>query len=274
MKLEAVLPAHCHARAQRLLAEVTLIRDEMGRGEDGRPAPEITGAQPREVYFEALVAWRKSQRLAEELGVHAARTAPAAPVLRELSPGHVLQLLDAVLATTDAIKQRLAIPETAAEPAIEPARQPSDVLAAVVRVNRELSRALERPFTPSDVYGAVALASTYATRLGAAVDPVELKRRTRPADCYARLESCLEKVNQLIVKAGQQALVARGTPKDIVPGDVYDLASLVVGELAFLHSLSATAAPVHAFEPGAAGHVLPAHVDQLARTLEGQLAKL
>jgi len=274
MKLEDIQPAHCYARAQRLLAEVTLIRDEMGRNEDGRPVPEITGAQPREVYFETLAAWSKVQRLSSELGLQMVRAAPPSPSLREVRPGHVLQLLDTVVAAIDGVKRRLDISETSTEPAIESSRQPSDVLATVIRINRELSRALERPFTPTDVYRTVALASTYAVRLGAVADLAPFVRRRKPSDCYARLEACLAKVTELVGKQGQTALAARGTPKEIVPGDVYDMASLVLGELAYLHAMSSAAAAVHAFEPGSAGRVLPAHVDQLARTLEAQLATI
>lgn len=274
MKLEDVQPAHCYARAQRLLAETVSIRDEMGRAEDGRPSPEITGAQPREVYFEALDAWRKVHRLAEEIGVSSLATLPPAPALREVRPGHVLGVIDGVLATVGEIRQRLGITEAAKEPAIESSRQPSDVLLTMIRVNRELSRCLERPFAPRDVFETVALASAYATALGASVPVAELVRKKKPADCYARLEACLDKVTALIRKKGESALEERGTPKEVVPGDVYDLASLVLGELAFLHALTPNAAPVHAFEPAPSGHRLPAHVDQLARTLEAQLGKL
>lgn len=274
MKLEDVKPADCYARAQRLLAETAMIRDEMGRTEDGRPSPEITGAQPREVYFEALDAWRKVHRLAEEIGVSSLATLPPAPGLREVRPGHVLGVLDGVLATVGEIRQRLGIAEPAKEPAIEASRQPSDVLGTLIRVNRELSRSLERPFAPRDVFEVVSLASAYAAALGATAQPAELIRKKRPADCYARLEACLGTVTALIRKKGETALEERGTPKEIVPGDVYDLASLVLGELAFLHAMTATAAPVHAFEPAPSGHRLPAHVDQVARTLEAQLSKL
>jgi len=38
-----------------------------------------------------------------------------------------------------------------------------------------------------------------------------------------------------------------------------------------LHPLTPTAMPLHAFEPTASGHRLPAH---LARTLEAQLATI
>ncbi len=82
----------------------------------------------------------------------------------------------------------------------------------------------------------------------------------------------LQVIDAAIAKRGETALSARGVPADVLPGDVYDLASLVLGELAFLHALTPQAAPVHAFEPAPTGPRLPAHVDQLARTLEAQLA--
>src|SRR5262249_54219302 len=162
MKLEDVQPAHCFARAERVLAQVALIRDEMGRSPDSRPAPEVTSAQPRECYAVAIATWSKAVRLAHELGATAPIAAPPAAPLTDARPGHVLRLVDAVDALLAAVKPRLGITQAAADPAIEPQRQPSDVLVTLLRVNREISRALERPFTPSDVYGVVALASAYA----------------------------------------------------------------------------------------------------------------
>jgi hypothetical protein len=274
MNLDAIQPSHCHALARRLLAEARAIREELGRTTDERPVPEVTGAEPREVYFEACVAWRKAQRLASEVNADSSRIAPAAPSLQGLKPGHVYRLLEGVLAQLEDIKSRLGISETATTAAPESNRQPSDVLVALVHVNRELSRCLERPFTPADVYSTVALASAYAQRLGANADPAPFERRRQPADCYAQLERCLTRATALIQKRGGNALAARGVPPDVVPGDVYDLASLVLGELAYLHAITQGAAPLHPFEPTPGGHRLPSHVHQLARTLDAQLASL
>lgn len=274
MKIDDIKPAHCYARARRLLADVTLIRDEVGRSEDMRQLPEVAGAQPRECYFEAIACWRKVERLATELGVDAARSVPATPALREIRPGHVLQMLDSVSTLVEGIKQRLEIKETASEPAIEADRQPTDVLLTIMRVNRELSRCLERPFTPADVYQTVSLAVAYASALGAPADSVGFERRKKPQHCYEQLASCLDAAASLVGKRGEAALQARGTPADVLPGDVYDLANLVLGELAFLHALTSAAPMVHAFSPSGTGHRLPSHVYQLARTLEKQLTSM
>lgn len=275
MKLDDILPAHCHALARRLLTQVRAIREEMGRSEDTRAVPEITGAQPREVYFEAVVTWRKIGRLGAELGVELPRAVPAAPSLRDVKPGHVLQLLEGAALQVAEIEQRLGIGEKAAEPAVETGRQPSDVLVTLIRVNREISRTLERPFTPSDVFRTVSLAIAYAQRLGGNAAPTApFERRRQPAHCYASLESCLARAAALVVKGGGQSLASRGAPNDVLPGDVYDLANLVLGEVAYLHAMAPGAAPLYAFEPQVGGHRLPAHVHQLARTLDAQLAAL
>lgn len=274
MKLEEIRPAHCHARARRLLADITAIREEMGRSEDARPIPEIVGAQPREVYFEALATWNKAERLATELGVQDPRTPAAPPRLAELKPGHVMQLLDAIFEEVSDIRVRLKLDKGAAEPAVEAERQPSDVLMTLIRCNRELSRMLEQPFSPSDVYRQIALASAYAARLGSAADLAPYESRKKPADVYARLEACLALASSVISKRGGSALTARGMPTDVLPGDVYDLASLVLGELAYLHDSAQNVVPLYAFEPRASGHVLPSHCYQLAATLERQLSAL
>lgn len=274
MLIDDVRPHHCLARAQRLLAEVGLVRDELGRAEDARPALAVTDARPRACYFEALATWHKVDRLAAELGLASDRLALPAPAPTAIVPGHVLQVIDAVLARIGAIRARLSIAESVAEPGIEEGRQPSDVLTTLVRINRQLSRCLERPFTPGDVYGVVAMASSYAARLGATADLAPFERGRRPADCYRQLAACHATLAQAVAKHGEPAVAIENPPTDVLPGDVYDLAWQVVGELAFLHARDDKALPVYGFEPTAAGHRLPSHVDQLARTLAAQLAAL
>jgi hypothetical protein len=274
MNIDEIKPANCYARARRLLGEVTLVRDELGRIEDSRQVPEIEGAQPRECYFEAIAAWRKAERLADEVGVRTSRAIPPTPPLDAIKPGHVLQVLDGVMQIIAEVKSPLGIAESVVEPGIEPSRQPSDVLATIIRINREMSRCLERPFTPTDVYEVVALASAYATQLGCTAELAPFERKRKPQNCYEMLASCLTAAASHVTQKGQKALTKRGMPTDVVPGDVYDIAVLVMGEVAFLHSLMPNAQCVHPFAPLGRGHRMPSDVYQLARTLEKQLTSL
>ncbi len=273
--LATIAPAHCYARATRLLAQLDHPWVETGRPADTRQPPEVTNAKPREVYFAAIAAWHKASRLADELGGCSGRAAPAIPPIASIVPGHCFELIDAVSATIEDVASALGATAKVAEAAIEPARQPSDVLVQLVKANRQLSRLLERPMAPRDCHRVVALALAYARRVGVPpVETVAFERAKQPADCYRALEACLVTVEKRLVAKGQTALAARASLPDAAPTDVYDLANLVLGEVAFLHSLDGAHPPIHAFEPGGHGHRLPAHVYQLARTLDAQLAAL
>jgi len=268
VKTEDARPADCYAHARRLLADVGAIRVEMGRSEDARPALELSEAKPRECYFAGLATWAKVSRLAAEVGAAPTSFVQAVPALRDLRPGHVLRLIEAIQHQVDGIKKQLHIAETNDVPAIEAARQPADVLVTLIQASRQLSRSLERAFTPSDVFAKVAQASAYVSPAAA---PAAFERRRTPRHCYERLMACHAAAAKKIAKHGETTTAMRVVPAEVVPGDVYDMASLVLGEVALLHSLTANAPAVYAFEPNAEGHWLPSHVDQLARTLEAQL---
>jgi len=268
-KLEDVRPADCFAHAQRLLAEVQAIRIEMGRSEDVRAPLELSDAKPRECYFAAIATWHKVSRLAAEVGASPAGLIRTVPSLREIRPGHVLGHIEAIQRQVDAIKKRLHIAETSDVPAIEASRQPSDVLVVLMQINRQISRALERPFTPSDVFARLEQACAY---VGGTAGDVAFERRRTPRHCYERLMACHVAAAKRLAKHGETSVAMRVVPAEVVPGDVYDLATLVLGDAALLHSLTSNAPQVYAFETNAEGYWLPGHVDQLARTLEAQLA--
>jgi hypothetical protein len=67
---------------------------------------------------------------------------------------------------------------------------------------------------------------------------------------------------------------APGDAANVLPSDVYDLASLLLGEVAFLHSIAKDAHAPYPFEANAPGRKLPSHVWQLAGVLEQQLTQL
>jgi hypothetical protein len=268
-KLEDVRPADCYAHAQRLLADVGAIRIEMGRSEDTRAALELSEAKPRECYFAGTATLAKASRLAAEVGAEPTSFMPALPKLRETRPGHVLQLIQAVQHQVDAIKKRLEIKETHDVPAIEAARQPTDVLVTLIQVSRQLSRSLDRPFTPGDVFARLAQVCLYA---GGTPAPAGFERRRTPRHCYERLMACYAAAAKKNAKHGETSVMMRVVPADVVPGDVYDLATLLLGEVALMYSFT-DAPPIYVpVEPSGDSHRLPAHVDQLARTLEAQLA--
>lgn len=277
--MESIEPPDCFVRARRLVAEVELVRSEMGRPKDPRGSAAVSGASPREVYFQALAAHRKAGRLCREITGDAKSGIPHAPAVPEIHPGHVYGVIDVALLNLTTVKKALGMSETASEPARDAAKTPSDVFGALVGVSRQINLMLDRPFTPADVFQELSLAVSYASRLSRREPPAlpALERKKRPADCYVKLSSCLQSARALVEKTDHPVIAGApdaGDPTWIAPSDVYDLASLLVAEMAFLHGLSTDVNPPHAWEAGAPGRKLPSHVYQLAGLFEQQLKGL
>jgi hypothetical protein len=276
-----VQPADCLARAQYLLAELDLVRLEMGRQPDARPRVRFEGAAPREVFFEAAALFRKADRLCfERTGEEGALPYP--PPVAEIQPVHVKEVIDAAINRIAQVKSQLRITETSAAVAPQAGKQPSDVLEAVFSASRQLNKLLEQPFSPNDVYQLMTLAAGYAVRLvahtGRSIPALpSFERKQRPADCYRRAWSCLEALYAITARSGLAMLKPGTIPytaEDIQPSDVYDLTSLLVSELVYLHSCVPGLAPPAAAEMYEVGHKLPSHVYQRAGQVESALREL
>lgn len=276
--IETVEPGDCYARAVQLAAHVEMIRNEMGRPAERRPQAAVTGASPREVWFQALAVFRKADRLAHEIANDPTAVVPHAPPINTIKPGHVLQVLDAAGRELDEIMAALVIGERAELLARDARKTPSDVFGALVSMNRQINLLLARPFQPSDCFQQVSLAVAFAARLTGKLvpEPAPFERAKRPADCYQRLLRCLELARALVRGHGQPVIETAPSleAETILPSDVYDLASLVLGEVAYLHSLKPDPNPPYPFEGNLPGRKLPAHVWQLVGVLESQLQHL
>ncbi len=275
--IESIEPPDCHASAVQLAGDVELIRHAMGRPAESRPAVSVAGASPRECWFQALAVFRKADRLCQEVAGDPIASVPHAPAMNEIKPGHVLAVIDAAGRELDEVKRVLGLPARREPPAREAARTPSDVFGALATTNRQINLLLERPFSPSDVYQQVAFAIAYTARLDGAEPPAPAAfvAGKRPADCYARLDACLTLIRTLIQRGGHPMIERTPDPGSaVLPSDVYDLAALVLGEVAFLHALKADLNPPYPFEGNVPGRKLPAHVFQLTGVLEQQLQRL
>ena len=119
-----------------------------------------------------------------------------------------------------------------------------------MQANRQLNLLQERHFSPSDVSQQVLLASQYAKRLLArfpqsnmAPETPPLERGKQPADVFLRLVECyatLEKIAQQssvpVLHLDLPAAQKVGTSRQLEPSDVYDMATLLVSDLAYLHA--------------------------------------
>jgi hypothetical protein len=260
-------------------AELGLIRHEMGGSVYDRAELDVSGAAPREVYFQALTLFERADRLAFEW----TRETVAAPTQPKglLDPGDVWQVVDAAMKRLALVKAKFGIKQTSMAPPLDRTKTPTDVFRSIVQANRQLSTMLGRQSTPSDVYQEITKAIGYTSRLLASFPgermPVAppFERAKRPPDVYRRLLGCFERVRNIGTLSKVQILKLSVNDAEIsvaTPSDVYDIAALLVSEVSQLHMLLEGAEPPHeAYYPGGK---LPSQVYQRAGILEAQLVRL
>lgn len=269
-----------YAKVALLQRELDLIRREMGRPDSGPAVIRILEATPREVYFQSLTMLQKAGRLSFEL----TREQPEIPPIQQgdILLSHVEQIVDSTLACMRNIKGQLNISEHPSPPPVSGSWDESDLFQAVMQINRRLNLLLDRQFSPSDVYRQVTMAVSYASRLLALFPEAErippappFARGKVPGDVYLRLIDCFQRIQEIARSWGHripELEVDRQEARLVASSDVYDLASLLVSELAFLHRLAGNAAPPRdVYWPG---RKFPSHVYQRACLLEAQLIEI
>ncbi|MFQ5927298.1 MAG: hypothetical protein ACE5MH_07680 [Terriglobia bacterium] len=288
--LEEILPADVLARVELLRDELELIRFEMGRPKDERSEIGVTHVIPRQVVFQAMTLFRKANQLHFELTGDVATELPIQLPMRlppDIRPFHVWLVVDAAYQRILTVKRTVGITAHIEETAQEPSIRPTAAFRAIVQANRQFDWLLERQPTTRDVFHQVALATHFTARLleqfpGVTARPAApaFEHGKRPVDVYNRLLECYARIRAIAERSGIAALKFVGPKPDasmdelaqVDPSDVYDIAILIVSELAYLHAqLKHTEPPLEEYEPGLK---LPAHVYQRAGLLLRQLTNL
>jgi hypothetical protein len=268
------------ARVAFARKEIEGIRLEMGEPRSEPSGIAVTNAGTREVFFAVQNMFGKANRLSFEQAREMAPT-PEAPV-GEILPFDISVVVTATLMRLREVKAKLGISEPTTEPPTIGMKTPSEVFVSVIEANRQLDLLLNQRVGPSDVFQKVTLAVGYAARLLARfpgqsripeAPPFEPKKF--PADVYRRLLSCFDSVRSVMKDSGFDTLElhsGEGGYGWVTTGDTYELASLIVAELSYLHSqIPAARAPRNVYYPGRKVH---AHVYQRAGVLEAQLHNL
>jgi len=285
VSINGIIPADVLARVMLLHQELEAIRFEMGKPKESRKTRMVTNAQSHEVYFQALTLFLKSDRLALELtGSTGLRPEPVSP--SGIRPFQAWKMVNAAYHRIMSIKEELGITASFSEKLQEPSTTPTDVGRAIVQANRQINLLLERRFSPSDVYQQVGVAIRYAASLlgqfpGATLMPKgpSIERGKQPADVFLRLVECYERLESMAHQSGIPILHLDSTvAKQVVldmevrPSDVYDMATLLVSDLAYLHAQVRGARP-----PGIVpfpGRKFPSDVYQETGILGAQLIAL
>ncbi len=275
-----IIPAHVFMHVTRVHRELDLIRQEMGMPKIGASGILVRDAAPREVFYQALTLFRKSNRFSFEQ-IRIERAEPLTP-RGAIYPRHVFAMVDEAMQMIRGVKTHLAIDEVIEQPSIDPTLTPSDVFLNIISLNRQLNRMLDKRFAPEDVFQRVSLAIGYSAKLLAQFPdskriPLEEPRQRKKisGDVFHRLIRSYVLIRNVGIRSGLSMLemdVSAIDDNHIVPSDVYDIASLIVSELAFVHRhIKGSVTPREVYNPG---RKFPSDVYQRVGILEAQLQEL
>ncbi len=274
-----ILPSDVFVQVSKVRAELELLRIHMGKPKANQSALIVRNAAPREVFYQAMTLFNKSDQFSFDQ-VRARGDRPDTPE-NSIRPGDVFNVVNQALARIREVKVKLNIATSIENPERDPSRTPTDVFLTIVQANRQLNLLLDQRFSPKDVYVQVSRAIGYSARLLAHFsntlripDPEGLQQNKLPVDVYRRLARCYEQIRVIGEKSKLPMLHLESdiAGVDIAPSDVYDIAAIVVSELAYLHAKLAYASPPRpVFDPG---RKFPSHVFQRVSILESQLETL
>ncbi len=280
-KYYGYIPADVLARVQLIRDELDELRFEMGKLKNQKFGLMVSKASPHEVFFQALTLNKKVNRLVSEM-TGRLNSEENIAVPRNIRPFHVWRVVDATLQQIVMLKRKLGLRVRGSEKLVYKSATPTEVFLAIGLANQEVNLLLERPFVPRDVFIQVTLATHYAARLLAQFPSSQKfpkapkrERGQRPADVYNRLIDCENRLSGIADRSHVSILkleTRNALPQDIQPSDEFDMASLLVSELAhFNGKLRSPYKPKQMKDPGLK---FPSHVHQQAGVLLSQLEEL
>ena len=238
-------PPDVYQSTMVIRGELERIREALDEPPDTRAEIFVRNAQPREVFFQAVTLWVKADRLCKETRradlPAVSKVDIASP--RDVTPRDVWVMTRNTLGRISCIKRELKLKGDVAAPPRDPAKTPTDVFRSIVQANRQINLLLDYPLTPSDVFAIVELANEFVAETLDAFAPEwradepalpAYSDGKQPVDVFRQLLRCFSIIERIAAHSGLKMLELKpAVDQSIVPGDVFDLASLVFSEVRF-----------------------------------------
>ncbi len=277
---EEITSSDDFALVQNFGRNLELLRMELGAPKSKYKLSYITNASPREVFYQAATLCEKSSHLRFEW----TRTRGDCPPLKFgiIQTANVFKDLQAAMGNLNSVKRHFNIQESPEVTSIDRTKTPTDVFMAILRGNRQLNILLRKRYLPDDVFRKVTLALYYTARLLRHFPDVEQRippeppfiSRKTPADVYLRLVKGFSLIRKITTLSGDAVLDLKVNKKalsHVTSSDVYDVASVIVSELAYLHWQTGGEHIIESYQPPPK---IPAQVFQRAGILVPQLKML
>ena len=230
-------PSHVFQAVQDLIAEIDILRDELGVY-DYPPEAELQDDRaPVHVYVKTLELATKISAIQRRLGVPAA---PAGQVpFKEIVPGDVLANVESILEEVRKIKTQMVI-ERQIEPApLAGGKTASMVYKSLADASFLLDGLRGRPLTPDDVFRNATFVLEELELIAAKLRvPLELdvplvNEAKRPIDVAQQVLRATYKVINLQTRLGMDA---SGVPSltliRVTPSEVFDATNMLLAEMA------------------------------------------
>ena len=230
-------PSHVFQRVQDLIAEINILRDELGVY-DYPPEAELQDERaPVHVYVKTLEVQTKVNAVQRRFGVP---TVPVGQVpFKEVKPGDVLANVELILDEVRKIKVQMVIEREIVPTSFVGGKTPSLVYKSLADASFLLDGLRGRPLTPDDVFRNASFIldemELIAAKLRVPLDleMPEVNGAKRPIDVAQQVLRATYKVIGLQTRLGMDASgVPSLTLVRVTPSEVYDATNMLLAEMA------------------------------------------
>ncbi|MCY4012714.1 MAG: hypothetical protein OXG82_08375 [Gammaproteobacteria bacterium] len=233
---DTVTPSHVFRATRDLVAEIEILRRELG-ADDYPPEAELQEDRaPVHVYAKTLEVMSKVARMQQRWGVSPAQIGQIP--IKEVQPADVLASVAAIIGELRAVKAQMAITEEIAAAPFETGKTPSMVYKNLSDASFLLDGLAGRSLTPNDVYLNVEyildelelIAARLRAPLAREAPPVE--GRKTPKDVAQQVLRASYKIVNLQTQLGMDASsVPTVTLVRVTPSVVYDATNMLLAEM-------------------------------------------
>jgi hypothetical protein len=257
--------------------EIEFIRLQKGKEKPNPLTFKISNALPRQIYYQALTFYHKSDRMCFD---HTGDVGPIPPKGKsgEIDYQDIHDVIEGALKRIRCVRPALEISNFPKTNTFLRSDDPSEIYKKILRSNRQINILLDNPYVPSTVYMRVQLAIAHGKALLRIRYPASLiptkppfMKNKRPVDVYEQLLNCFAQVKEIYRHLGDEIInyEVEDIGPYIVPGDVFDLASLLVSEVQFIRQRLLEKNQIEPLDPIAyPGRKAPSHVYQNGKYLE------
>ena len=224
------------------------IRLELGKPEVTPLTLHVSDVSPREVYFQALVLFRKSDRLAFEWS-NTRKNAPLSVPTKFITPLHVQKMVVAALDRLRVVGSEFGVRLNKTGQRPNPNTQPTDVFKAIHHANRQLNLLLSHRIRPADVLSQIHLSIGLSKSILTVFNhdkniplPKKVKRK-KPSDVYELLFDSLRILKKIYDSSDLEMMNFERKEVDklegvVTPSDVYSLSLVLVSELTHVSEIA------------------------------------